>query len=265
MSFSVELLQEHMAVPFVPTLGVVHPLARRAAIEGVLSSASSDIFLPYDKDRRWFDKKAENVLPELIKQSESATIIPTINNSSKLVKVYHYSRLHETWGELSRQHQSLLPHFAGHAIQTICFSDVKDAACQAATVFIAEKEIITAATHRNVVELKDLPRVVAQTLPRLAEGDIENSGFPFLWEQFAQDKLRAPVLVTVDGNEITGAVGPLEIMVDAIGKVTRYPVFFGVSINARRKGSGSELWKAAISWAHSHDVEYRPPLKTHFI
>ncbi|MFE1521091.1 hypothetical protein ACFW9I_30335 [[Kitasatospora] papulosa] len=81
-----------MPVPFVPTLGPVHPSSPLpelfAAVAGV---ADSGEFLPYDKDRRWSRTKAERLLVGAVRHDERSTLLPTLSHRGRgAVKVYVY-------------------------------------------------------------------------------------------------------------------------------------------------------------------------------
>ena len=55
--------------------------------------AGTGRFLPYDKDRRWTDRKDEHVLPRAIIQEPGLVMIPTLRTGrASCVRVYIYSR-----------------------------------------------------------------------------------------------------------------------------------------------------------------------------
>ncbi|MER5914876.1 hypothetical protein ABT124_31540 [Streptomyces sp. NPDC001982] len=61
-----------MPVPYVPTLGPVHPgdpIPDR--FEAVVETAGTSRFLPCDKDCRWSDTKTERVLTDAIEHDPS--------------------------------------------------------------------------------------------------------------------------------------------------------------------------------------------------
>ena len=54
-----------VTVPFVPTIGPVHPDAISANLfSDVIDVAGTDRFLAHDKDSQWFDAKTETLLVE---------------------------------------------------------------------------------------------------------------------------------------------------------------------------------------------------------
>jgi hypothetical protein len=63
MRFREDWLADVVRIPYVPTLGPVHPQADLPELfEAVVSVAGTGEFLPYDKDRRWFAVKSEQVI-----------------------------------------------------------------------------------------------------------------------------------------------------------------------------------------------------------
>jgi hypothetical protein len=61
--FREDWLADVIRVPYVPTLGPVHSQADLPELfEAVVSVAETGMFLPYDKDRRWFAAKGEQVV-----------------------------------------------------------------------------------------------------------------------------------------------------------------------------------------------------------
>jgi hypothetical protein len=82
MAISWEWLQPLITTPYVPALGPAHPQA-----------VTPGRFLPHDKDRRWADRKDEQVLPESIIQGPSLVMIPTLRTGrASCIRVYIYSR-----------------------------------------------------------------------------------------------------------------------------------------------------------------------------
>ncbi|MFE4424569.1 hypothetical protein [Streptomyces sp. NPDC056817] len=53
--------------------------------------AGTGRFLPYDKDRRWSNRKAERVLVDAIEHDERQTLLPTlVERGAGVVKVHVY-------------------------------------------------------------------------------------------------------------------------------------------------------------------------------
>ncbi|MFI6447691.1 GNAT family N-acetyltransferase [Kitasatospora sp. NPDC050543] len=81
-----------MTVPFVPTLGPVHPDGLGPEVfADVIRVAGTGRFLPYDKDRRWSDDKDETVLALDIVHRPGQTLLPTLTRrGAGAVKVHVY-------------------------------------------------------------------------------------------------------------------------------------------------------------------------------
>ena len=78
----------------MPTLGPVHPQAVTASLfADLIEVAGTGRLLPYDKDRRWADRKDEQVLPEAIIQEPGLAMIPTLHTGrASCIRVYIYCR-----------------------------------------------------------------------------------------------------------------------------------------------------------------------------
>lgn len=64
-----------VTVPFVPTIGPVHPDALAAGLfSDVIDVAGTGRFLAHDKDQRWFGTKTETVLVEDIVHGPHGTL-----------------------------------------------------------------------------------------------------------------------------------------------------------------------------------------------
>ena len=83
-----------MTAPYVPTLGPVHPVAVSPGLfADVIGMAATSRFLPHDKDRRWADRKDEQVLAGAITQEPGLVLVPTLSTRrAPCVKVYLYSQ-----------------------------------------------------------------------------------------------------------------------------------------------------------------------------
>lgn len=252
MSFSTDLFLDQMTVPFVPTLGAVHPRALAASVAGVLGFSHDGSFLPYDKERRWGGEKRERLLKEHIFQDNNQTVIPTYQaGTSPLVRLYSYGAAVIPEG-LQDRLQKLYPQAKMQAVSFGTGDDFKPDSI----VFLYEADAPSPAAKTRVISLEALSPDVAKTLGLLAKGDPDNSGFLFLKERLTQGHDDGDIFVIAEDGIISGVVGPLRTMTDAKGRLTRYPVYYGVSIEARRKGCGSELWSTALNWAHKEGVQY---------
>ena len=77
-------LQAVMTAPYVPTLGPTHPQAITPQLFAeAVEITGTGRFLPYDKDRRWGDRKDEHVLAEAIAQQPGLVLVPTFSSRSR--------------------------------------------------------------------------------------------------------------------------------------------------------------------------------------
>ena len=73
-------LASQVAVPFVPTIGPVHPDALAIDLfSDMINVAGTHRFLAYDKDRRWFDAKGETLLTKAVVHSPHETLFPVLS------------------------------------------------------------------------------------------------------------------------------------------------------------------------------------------
>ncbi|HZD14667.1 MAG TPA: hypothetical protein VE196_05980, partial [Pseudonocardiaceae bacterium] len=92
MRFRWDWLRRVLCVPFVPTLGPVHPDALSSELfDDVVAASRTGQVLPFDKDRRWSARKDQTVLVKEIIHQSNRTIIPTFSRRGDgVVKTYYY-------------------------------------------------------------------------------------------------------------------------------------------------------------------------------
>jgi hypothetical protein len=85
-------IERLIAVPYVPTLGPVHPGEPLPELFAhVIAAAGTGRFLPHDKDRRWAVHKAERVLVDAVEHDRRTTLVPTfLERGSGTVRVHVY-------------------------------------------------------------------------------------------------------------------------------------------------------------------------------
>ena len=248
----IQLFLSHAAVPYLPTLGPVHPdMMSGAVIKDVLRVATSTDFLPYDKDARWSKDKLEQVLPALISQSPSGTIIPTLaHRGSTCLKLHVYGN--STAADIERASEAAR-RLHPFPLRIITFSVVRpETMDDTSTIYLATPNPYASS---DVTTLDTLAPGIRSTLKDLAI-DPDNAGFAFLAGEIDAGRINGPILVTTDQDRITGAIGPLQTAKDANGKTYLLPPYFSVSEEARGQGKGRELWRAAMDWACREGAEY---------
>ncbi|MFB7518357.1 GNAT family N-acetyltransferase [Streptomyces sp. NPDC056144] len=258
MFFRWDWLRPQLTAPIVPTLGPVHPDALTVEIfEDTLRAAVTGGFLPYDKDRRWGDEKDEQVLGEDVVHQREHTLIPTLTRRGRgTVKVFAYGirtgvveEAAELAAELAATHnvadarvvRPLGPttvHPRGTRIQ---LKDFTAAACPAPDGLVRP--------------VTGWPTVVQETFPPFAQA-MAGEGLAFLHARMQAGRC-GPVLAAVAEDRIAGAIGPMDVRADAIGRPQLLPQYFAVLPEVRGRGLGRLLWRAAMHWGQGHGAAYQ--------
>ncbi|ESU48471.1 GNAT family N-acetyltransferase [Streptomyces filamentosus] len=258
MFFRWDWLRPQLTAPIVPTLGPVHPDALSVGIfEDTLRAADTGDFLPYDKDRRWGGEKGEKVLREDAIHQPEHTLIPTLARRGRgTVKVFAYGL-----------HDSVIDEATELATKVAAAHDVADARV------VRPLGPETAHPRGTRIQLKDFttgpcpapdgpvrpitawPATVQNTFAPFAE-TMAAGGLAFLHTQMQAGRC-GPVLATAIEDRIVGAIGPMEVGVDAIGRPQLMPQYFAVLSEARGQGLGRCLWRAAMHWGQSHGAAYQ--------
>ena len=249
-------LHPMMRVPYVPTLGPVHPReAGPALFQHVFDIADCGEFLPHDRDARWFAAKDEHVLTEAVLHDPHVTLIPTLSTRGKgTVKVICYTGPSDTAADLAAE----LAQVHGTARARIVWFQTPDhkPASGAAATRIQLRDFTNPAPHPGGVHpYSQLPPAVASTFAGIAD-KLSGDGFGFLYEQMKADRV-GPILTVVRDQTIVGAIGPMETGPDSTGATQLHPQYFGVLPDQRGHGHGRRLWRAAMHWGRTHGAEYQ--------
>jgi hypothetical protein len=265
MGISWDWLQPLITAPYLPALGPVHPQAVAPGMfNDVIEIAGTGRFLPHDKDRRWADRKDEQVLPEAIVQEPGLVVIPTLRTGrASCIRVYIYSR----------QPQSALNQAAALG-ERLC--EQHDAAKGRLTWFLppgSDADPIASCTRiqmrpfslaqpdveptapTGVIPLDWGSEAVRGTFSAFAE-KLAAEGFAFL-DARIRDGSTGPVLTVQRDNAIVGAIGPMEVMPDSRGAAQLLPQYFGVLPEYRGLSLGRLLWRAAMHWGQQHNAAYQ--------
>ncbi|OQR63377.1 GNAT family N-acetyltransferase [Streptomyces maremycinicus] len=258
MSLRWDWLRPVVAVPFVPTIGPVHPSVLTLDLfADTVTAASTNRFLHYDKDIRWSSSKTETVLVTDIVHRPGLTLIPTLlQRGTATVKVHVYATQPDSTRvatdlahELAARHgtaQAKIIRFAGpevpHARGTrIQLKDFTTHPCPA--------------PEGPVRPLHQWPRHTRASFEELA-AELAADGFAFLYRQMRNARV-GPVLTAVVNETVAGAIGPMEIRPDAIAVPQLMPQYFGVRKKYRGTGLGKLLWRAAMHWGQTHGAAYQ--------
>ncbi|MBF9069014.1 GNAT family N-acetyltransferase [Streptacidiphilus fuscans] len=267
MDLSWDLLRPVMRVPYVPTLGPIHPDALGPdLLADVLAVAGTGRFLPHDTDQRWSALKDESVMPHDVEQDPERTVIPTISTWGRgVVTVHHFGADPAPVGELLELARKLAAREDVDRARAIWFQperpEQEQEPEQLSGVAVTRVQLKTFRPGENepvdgVEDLRRLPEQVRARFAVFAE-HMAADGFAFLWRQFQADALTGPILTIVSGDRVVGAIGPMETMKDPAGHVRLLPQYFGVLPEQRGNGYGRRLWRAAMHWGQSSGAEYQ--------
>ncbi|KAF3470108.1 GNAT family N-acetyltransferase [Streptomyces sp. Tu 3180] len=253
-----EWLHPVIRVPYVPTIGPVHPDALGVALFGdVLRVAGTGAFLPYDKDQRWAATKDETVLLDHIEHTSARTLIPTLRNrGSGTLTVYVYGPATEEASGLAAKLA------AGHHTSTarvVTFHAPEETPPAGTAVTRVQMKSFTHSRHEDqpgpIQAVAALSAPVRDTFAAFADR-LTSDGFAFLHSQMQANSV-GPVLAATDGGRIVGAIGPMETMPDHAGATRLLPQYFGVLPEHRGHGHGRTLWRAAMAWGTAHGADYQ--------
>ncbi|MFE3600712.1 GNAT family N-acetyltransferase [Streptomyces sp. NPDC059142] len=258
MYFRWDWLRPQLTAPIVPTLGPIHPDALTVDIfEDIVRVADTGDFLPYDKDRRWGGEKDERVLRDDVVHQREHTLIPTLMRHGRgTVKVFAYGfpdsvteEATELVAKLAARHDVVnarvvrplgpeTTHPRGTRIQ---LKDFATGPCPT--------------TDGPVRPVTDWPTAVQETFAPFAEA-MAGEGLTFLHTRMQAGRC-GPVLVAAIADRVVGAIGPMDVRPDAIGRPQLMPQYFAVLPEARGRGLGRVLWRAAMHWGQSHGAAYQ--------
>ncbi|MFC8448943.1 GNAT family N-acetyltransferase [Kitasatospora sp. NPDC057223] len=261
MRFQWDWLSPVVTVPYVPTLGPVHPAGLGPELfTSVIAMASTGRFLAHDKDRRWSDTKAESVLPLDIDHRPGRTIIPTLTRrGAGTVKVHLYGGGSDALAKAAELAAKLAATHSAGAARVISFQAPGEAPRRGTACTRVQLREFTAdrptALPPHVQPLESHPPAVRATFTEFAN-KLSGEGFAFLHSRMQAGGV-GPVLVTETDGRISGAIGPMETMTDHQGRARLLPQYFGVLPDYRGRGYGRALWRAAMYWGNTNGAGYQ--------
>ncbi|MFE7118876.1 GNAT family N-acetyltransferase [Streptomyces sp. NPDC057654] len=261
MRFRWDWLRPEITVPYVRTIGPVHPDALGPGMfADVVDSAPTGAFLPYDKGRRWSDVKGESVLVEDIVHGPCETLRPPLSQrGAGVVSVHLYGSPpdgHDTAAELAMKLCVTHGAAAGRVVSFVGPGAQPPSGSRVTRVQLREFGPEHPMPPQKAVRLlTDCPVSVRATFPWFA-GLLADEGFTILHRRVEADGL-GPVLVAVDDGRVVGAIGPIEVMSDSRGAAHLLPQYFGVLPEQRGCGHGRALWRAAMRWSQANGASYQ--------
>jgi GNAT superfamily N-acetyltransferase len=258
MFFRWDWLRPVLTAPIVPTLGPVHPDALTVDIfEDTLRAAVTGECLPYDKDRRWSNEKDESVLRSEVVHQPERTLIPTLTRrGGGAVKVFAYGHCGSVVDEAAELAAKLAAVY--DAVSARVVRPLGPEAGSPRGTRIQLQDFTTRACPDPggpVRPVTDWPAAVQETFAPFANS-MTGDGLAFLHTRMQAGRC-GPVLAAAVENRIVGAIGPMEVGPDAIGRPQLLPQYFTVLPEARRQGLGRVLWRAAMHWGQSHGAAYQ--------
>ena len=254
-----------MTAPYVPTLGPAHPqaIAPQLFAEAVEITGTGR-FLPYDKDRRWGDRKDEHVLAGAIAQQPGLVLVPTFSSRSRAVKVHIYSnRPHAALSRAAGLAGRLCASHGAERSRLIWFLPPGSTPDPGVACTRIQMRTFSPGHHSPaaepgpglVVPLDEVPQPVRATFSVFAE-KLAAEGFAFLDARIRQGGV-GPVLTCLRDGKVVGAIGPMETMPDSRGISRLLPQYFGILPDYRGLGFGRALWQAAMHWGQQHQAAYQ--------
>ncbi|MET8808667.1 GNAT family N-acetyltransferase [Streptomyces sp. NPDC004546] len=250
-------LHSVIRVPYVPTIGPVHPDSLAPALfDDVLRVAGTGAFLPYDKDQRWADWKDETVLLDHIEHTSTRTLIPTLRHRDGALTVYAYGPASEEAAGLAAK---LAAGHPSSAARVVTFHGPDETPPVGTAVTRVQLKSFARPRPEDqpglIRAVAALPEPVRKTFAAFADR-LTSDGFAFLHTQMQAGAV-GPVLAATDGGRVVGAIGPMETMADQAGATRLLPQYFGVLPEYRGHGHGRALWRAAMAWGAAHGADYQ--------
>ena len=249
------------AVPYVPTLGVVHPAAvTQRLLADVVAVNGTGVFLPYDHGRRWAAHKDESILLDAVLERPAGVVIPTLSRcGGGTVTVYDFGGtpdlgvLGEMASRWAGEHGAGVARIrwfqpAGHTPDVVAGVNV--------VRILLETFHTVEPLASGVRDLAEAPGAVRGTFSAFTHA-LAAEGFAFLHERMRAGAVEGPVLVAVEDGRVVGAIGPMQTMPDPVGARRLLPQYFGVLPEARGRGHGRALWRAAVAWGAAHGAAYQ--------
>ncbi len=258
MFFRWDWLRPHLTAPIVPTLGPVHPDALTVGMfEDTLRAAETGDFLTYDKDRRWGGKKDERVLRSDVVHQPEHTFIPTLTQRGcGTVKVFAYGLRDGVVEEAAELAAKLAAAHDVTGARVVRPLGPETAHPQGARIQLKDFTVGPCPDPGGPVRpVTAWPTGVQKTFAPFAEA-MAADGLAFLHARMQAGRC-GPVLAAAVEERIVGAIGPMEVLPDATGRLQLMPQYFAVLPEARGQGLGRILWRAAMHWGQSHGAAYQ--------
>ncbi len=249
---------------YVPVLGPVYVSGNpiKKLLRDVLKNSQANEFLPYDKNKRWFQRKMEKIALSAVIMNDKEIYIPVKDGFKNILKIFYYSNNFPDDKTMIKAKKIYAKLKTGDGIDGLYFYCFKKPKTE--TKFVCRNIYLKNITSKdNLAEFPiginfydKLPVEIQSTFGSLGkESELEN--FSFLWKEFmVKNKKLNPIICATIKNKIIGAIGPLDVAADAWNTRFLLPPHFGVAKKMRKAGIGEKLWKSAMSFACQKGTKY---------
>lgn len=261
MDLSWNKLGPLMTVPYLPTLGALHPRALGPRLlREVLDVAGTGRWLPHDKDQRWGGAKDEHILDATGSGGDHVLVTTLTRRGAGTIKVHLYGEPTPAAvaGARAVAHRLAGDHRAGAARVVWFLPPGRPPTKLGAATRVQLRTFDPTAQvgpPGAVTAYDRLPAAVAATFAAFAE-TMAGDGFGYLYLRMRSAD-PGPVLTVVRDQRVVGALGPMSILADPVGAPRLLPQYFGVLPDHRRLGLGRALWRAAMAWGQAHGAAYQ--------
>lgn len=249
---------------YIPILGPVYisgdPIKK--LLRDVLKNSQTNKFLPYDKNKRWFQKRMEKIILSAIITNDKEIYIPVKDSFKNVLKIFYYSNNFPDNKIIIEAKKIYTNIRTDNKVDNLYFYSFKKPEIEIKFVChnIYLKKIVSkdnlAKFPEGINFYDELPVEIQSTFSDLGKERLLKN-FSFLWEEFmAKNKKLSPIICATIENKIIGAIGPLDVAADVWDTLFLFPPHFGVAKKMRRAGLGKKLWKSAMSFACQKGAKY---------
>ncbi|PIR93928.1 hypothetical protein COT97_04025 [Candidatus Falkowbacteria bacterium CG10_big_fil_rev_8_21_14_0_10_39_11] len=246
---------------YLPVLGPVFmPEGKEVVLHDLIVNYKFDVFLSYDKNKRWYSSPQEKILVDKIYFADDFILVPVMNKNK--LKIFYYSNkplnqlIYKKIIELSEQ---LNQGGNYKKFQLFVFNKPEvDKSWVCHNIYIQKLDNGFVGEHQFdlIHPYIELPLAVQNTFELMGQ-DVDLDGFGFLWHEYLKKKKHlSKILCIISDGAVIGAIGPLDILSDSNDRKFLLPPYFGLRAPWRGKGMGAKLWQAAMKCAFDDGAEY---------
>lgn len=242
---------DDIIIPYLPVLGPVHPREVRGELLQTLITAGETL-LPYDKNSRWSDKPTEKIIDYSESNSTLRVSTKTMNGRS----VHYVYTDNSEVAPIGASLEDVGTEMVTFSRSARALSEKERGSVLFIDNFSARNPTQNLQGKGNVHILSELSHKIRDGFEKHLGDDPALRGLDVAIERDKATLDEFPILIYVDGEDILGAIGPLNILEDSLGVKRLLPCYFVVSPHHRKQGIGTCLWNAMRSWAIDNGAEY---------